>query len=257
VLSGRLPRRALLITFDDGFRSVVDVALPVLERLGLPSVFFVSAAYLDPATIPLDNLLCALAARGELAAASAAIGVGRADTVADVLAHVRTLPYARRAVLGDELAERHGLDRAALRAGSGLFLDRHELAALPARRCEIGNHTRSHVFCRAIADADAAEAELVSHRRQLEAWAGSPVRSFSYPYGSREDATPFVERMLADSGHAASFLVEARPNRPGAGQRPWNRVSLDGRPAWRVRPELEVLPRLRGARDRLRHAGAA
>ena len=38
VLSGKLPPRALLITFDDGYRSFVESALPVLRRLGLPSV---------------------------------------------------------------------------------------------------------------------------------------------------------------------------------------------------------------------------
>ena len=44
VLSGNLPRRALLITFDDGYRSFIDAALPVLRGLGLPSVLFVTGA---------------------------------------------------------------------------------------------------------------------------------------------------------------------------------------------------------------------
>jgi hypothetical protein len=33
LLSGKLPRRALLITFDDGYRSVAEVAMPTLRRL--------------------------------------------------------------------------------------------------------------------------------------------------------------------------------------------------------------------------------
>lgn len=36
-----LPERAALITFDDGYRSVLDVALPCLERFGFPGVLFV------------------------------------------------------------------------------------------------------------------------------------------------------------------------------------------------------------------------
>jgi peptidoglycan/xylan/chitin deacetylase (PgdA/CDA1 family) len=35
-----LPERAALITFDDGYRSVLEVALPVLERSGHPAVLF-------------------------------------------------------------------------------------------------------------------------------------------------------------------------------------------------------------------------
>ena len=38
---GTLPERAALITFDDGYRSVLDVALPWLERFGYPGVLFV------------------------------------------------------------------------------------------------------------------------------------------------------------------------------------------------------------------------
>lgn len=36
-----LPERAALITFDDGYRSVRKLALPLLERFGYPAVLFV------------------------------------------------------------------------------------------------------------------------------------------------------------------------------------------------------------------------
>ena len=41
--SGRLPRGETAITFDDGFRSVVQHALPALRRHGLPAMVFVVA----------------------------------------------------------------------------------------------------------------------------------------------------------------------------------------------------------------------
>jgi len=41
-LSGRtpLPPRAILVTFDDGWRDTVDVAAPILRRLGIPCLLF-------------------------------------------------------------------------------------------------------------------------------------------------------------------------------------------------------------------------
>ena len=36
-----LPERAALVTFDDGLRCQVELALPVLDRLGAPGLFFV------------------------------------------------------------------------------------------------------------------------------------------------------------------------------------------------------------------------
>jgi peptidoglycan/xylan/chitin deacetylase (PgdA/CDA1 family) len=40
-----LPERSALVTFDDGYRSLVDRALPVLTDRGYPGVVFVPAAY--------------------------------------------------------------------------------------------------------------------------------------------------------------------------------------------------------------------
>ena len=41
-----LPRHSALITFDDGYRSVRTVALPLLRRFGLPAVLFVPTQYI-------------------------------------------------------------------------------------------------------------------------------------------------------------------------------------------------------------------
>ena len=257
-LSGRLPRRALLITFDDGYRSVVEVAGPILKRLGLPSVFFVSAAFVTPGSLPLDNLLCWLVRTiGVETVEQAVTGrPARGRTLAALLGVIAELPYARRVRLADELAEAFGVDRARLRQESGLFLDYGELPRLADFACEVGNHTRSHLFCRAIVDEAAGEVELVQHKRQLEEWVGAPVRAFSYPYGHRRDATPLVERLLAASGHRATFLVESRPNTRHRAGATWNRVSLQDRPVSRLGVELELLPRLRAIKDLLPPASA-
>jgi len=39
-----LPSRSVLVTFDDGYRGVLDHALPILERYAIPAAVFVSAA---------------------------------------------------------------------------------------------------------------------------------------------------------------------------------------------------------------------
>jgi peptidoglycan/xylan/chitin deacetylase (PgdA/CDA1 family) len=250
VLAGQLPRRALLLTFDDGYRSVLDVGLPILARLGLPSVFFVSEAFLTPSSLPSDCLLSWLVARHGLAPVEQALTAAppRAGSFAELLGQVASMPYTRMSQLTDELAARFDVDPGALRKESGLYLERDELRSLGALGCTIGNHTRSHVFCRCIVDDAIAAEELTEARRRLEQASGQAIRAFSYPYGYRTDATPFVERSLAESGHEATFLVESRSNgRRHSG--PWNRVSLHDRPVGRLPLEVDVLPRLRTARD--------
>jgi peptidoglycan/xylan/chitin deacetylase (PgdA/CDA1 family) len=44
-LPDSLPARAALITFDDGYRSNLELALPLLRRFGFPAVMFVPTAF--------------------------------------------------------------------------------------------------------------------------------------------------------------------------------------------------------------------
>ncbi len=44
---GELPRRAIIVTFDDVFESVYVHAWPILKELGIPATLFLSTAYLD------------------------------------------------------------------------------------------------------------------------------------------------------------------------------------------------------------------
>ena len=41
----RLPKRAVLITFDDAYRDVGDIAWPILQRYQLPATLFVPTWY--------------------------------------------------------------------------------------------------------------------------------------------------------------------------------------------------------------------
>jgi hypothetical protein len=52
VSSGRpLKEKAVLLTFDDGFREIHDVVAPILKQKGVPAVFFITAAFLDNKTL--------------------------------------------------------------------------------------------------------------------------------------------------------------------------------------------------------------
>ena len=42
-----LPDGAVLVTIDDGYRSTYDIALPILEKYGVPAVSYVSAGIFD------------------------------------------------------------------------------------------------------------------------------------------------------------------------------------------------------------------
>ncbi|MGZ6792817.1 MAG: polysaccharide deacetylase family protein, partial [Mycobacteriales bacterium] len=51
---GRLPRGVCALTFDDGFASVLEHALPVLQQYRLPATVFLVAQTLAPQGQPVD-----------------------------------------------------------------------------------------------------------------------------------------------------------------------------------------------------------
>jgi hypothetical protein len=57
LLSGRLPRRPLLVTFDDAYRSVLSIAGPILKEVSIPSVFSLIASAVRGDWLPIDNVL--------------------------------------------------------------------------------------------------------------------------------------------------------------------------------------------------------
>src|SRR5580765_2507233 len=46
VRDGRLPRRAIAVTFDDGYADNADSGYPLLARYGIPATLFVTTSYL-------------------------------------------------------------------------------------------------------------------------------------------------------------------------------------------------------------------
>jgi peptidoglycan/xylan/chitin deacetylase (PgdA/CDA1 family) len=59
-----LPERAVLITFDDGYRDNLENAVPVLREHGYPAVLFVPIGYLDDGRpLPHEELLHTLGVR--------------------------------------------------------------------------------------------------------------------------------------------------------------------------------------------------
>lgn len=44
--NNRLPERSFLLSFDDGFREVHDIVAPILEKKGIPAIFFINPAFI-------------------------------------------------------------------------------------------------------------------------------------------------------------------------------------------------------------------
>jgi peptidoglycan/xylan/chitin deacetylase (PgdA/CDA1 family) len=192
-----LAPRSVLVTFDDGDRSVYQAGVPILQGLGLPAVVFIVAGLLDTDTpfwwVEAEALV------GRVRPSN-----GHRGSPAEAVREMKRLPDAERR---EALA---ALRRAAapeeIRTPQ---LRSEELRAMHASGIEIGNHTWSHPCLDRCDDAGVAE-EVVRAHDALREVLGRAPRLFAYPNGNRDARVP---PLLRELGYDACFLFDHRIGR--------------------------------------------
>lgn len=237
----RMPPRAVAITFDDGYRSTHDLALPVLQQYQLPATVFVTTGHIDKGSMWNDVILEAARRlpRGELELSD--IGFGsyplhtpqdRQNAVQALTERSKYLPPAGRAQLNHKLETLVGCS-----LEQELMLTRDMLLALNRAGVEIGGHTITHPILTCVDDAT-AQAEIAGNKQHLESIIGKPVRLFAYPNGKQ--GIDFDERhaqMVREAGYSAAFTTAVGPVTRHTGRytiprsRPWDnhRMKFAGR----------------------------
>lgn len=250
-----LPSRAVLVTFDDGYASVLEVAIPLCRRLGIPTVLFLNAAFLNNQRLSPDNLVCYVANTVGMALFNAAAQLVRGKdaptllTQADVFARFfPSISLPEREEFLKTLIRLGRINEREVAAEAGLYLTSEQVRELSASDVEIGNHTHSHVHCRNLLAGHFSD-EIDRNRVELEVIAGKPVRSFSVPYGSSADLSIELRDHLCSSGHELIFLSQAVSNPIRPDQMRVDRVGPRAYSNDTLFVELELLPRLRKIRN--------
>ena len=195
---GRGQRFPVAITFDDDLPSHTRVAMPALERVGLPATFFVCGASLrapfafwwERLQSAVDRGIQDLPPPGSASAADSA-GARSAETIEAVALQVEELNTAERDAFAAMLESRLGGDPpgAGMRAG--------EIEALAARGFEIGFHTRRHDRLPPLPD-DGLAAAMSDGRAEIEEVLGRRLAAISYPHGK-------ADARVATAARAAGF----------------------------------------------------
>jgi peptidoglycan/xylan/chitin deacetylase (PgdA/CDA1 family) len=200
-----LPPRAVMVTFDDGYRSVAEHAWPIMRRHGVPLTLFVPTAYPgDPGkAFWWDRLWSALGR--EDAVVSTPLGDLPVRTPAERLSayrrlrgHAKSLPHERAMAIVDDLCRGSGAEP---RPRSVLGWD--ELRGLAAEGVAIGSHSRTHPLLDKVTSAEAG-AEIRDSLGDLERELGPTPRVFAYPGGGVNSGAASV---LEEEGVELAFLA--------------------------------------------------
>lgn len=198
--AGALPERAVLVTFDDGDRSVLDAGAGILEGLGIPAVAFVLSDLIGTdAPFWWDEVRELVDAGGTTPVAG--------GTGVEVVRSLKTVPDDRRRAAIEEL---RSSAPAPARRRAQLSVD--DLVRLESVGIEVGSHTASHP-CLDQCAPDVVADELTRSKAALEEMLGHEVQGFAYPNGN---VTGAVERQVAEAGYVVAYGFDHRvsPNPP-------------------------------------------
>lgn len=204
-----LPKNPVMVTFDDGYRSCHDVALPILRAVGMRATFFIPTTYINERRLYWWERIAYVLSQARKQTATVTYPM-RVEID-------RTNPDAHRD-LTNLIKDTAGLDIE--RFVEGLFTAfgvewdrdieaRHaddvvmtwdQIRALSRAGMDVESHTRRHRVLQTLDDEQLRD-ELLGSRQDLEQQLGRPVRALAYPVGRRISKLAKIRTAVAAAGY--------------------------------------------------------
>ena len=204
-----LPKNPVMVTFDDGYRSCHDVALPILRAVGLRATFFVATSFVQERKVYWwERIAIALShsrkARLELTYPRP-VEIVRADPkshhqLTDIIKGTPGLDIDR---FLDELYRAAGVEwDAATEAkhAENIVMTWDQVRDLARAGMDVESHSRRHRVLQTL-DTKSLTDELSGSRADLEAQLGRPVRAIAYPVGRRIAKVPRIRQAITAAGY--------------------------------------------------------
>lgn len=230
----RLPERAIVVTLDDGLREQYEQAWPILCRLGIPAIFFVSTAavaerrvlgvhktHLVRSRMAPAEVMARLTGQPDGALPGQVMSEATRRMAGEHYNYdepeTACLKYALNFLIAPELRDRligecfeelHPGGEAEV--SESLYLSTEEMRILAEAGC-LGSHADDHLPLGLLSPTE-ARAEIARSLDRLESWTGRRPWSLSYPFGSQEACAPHVAESAAALGLRFAFTVERAGN---------------------------------------------
>lgn len=216
----KFPRRACLVTFDDGWFDNERYALPILQRHDVHAVLFIATGYIGTRTVfwqeELTRLLFAASRqRGSAPQLLSDLGIEHAVATDDLEARriVRDLVTRLKAETSESIERIRGrlIDalgghvNAATAFGDDVFLEWDAVTRLASSGLvTIGSHAHTHVPLTRLG-REGARVELATSRQIIEQLGLPAPLMCAYPNG---DYGPEVLAAINDAGYSVGFTTE-------------------------------------------------
>jgi peptidoglycan/xylan/chitin deacetylase (PgdA/CDA1 family) len=218
------PRDLFVVTFDDGYRDVVEHALPVLQRMAVPATMYLATEAVGT-NRRLDHdrlwhLLQTVRSYAPQPAAGASLPLPARELLQAGLEAPERTPQLLDQFIGQHPAETLRQVIGALESllpeedrlpASGQLMSWADVGTWVSAGMDVGTHTLDHRVL-THEPRELLEAHLGPPRQALEAAVGRPVRDFAYCNGWYSDT---LIEALRRTGYRSAVTTEALPNTVG------------------------------------------
>lgn len=224
-----LPRNPAVITFDDGYKNNLTVALPILQKYGTPATIFITAGYIGSEKIlPLDEvylMITRLKTRGPITISEIGLGPLFLRTIDErMVSHQKIISRLKRLatveqkkfikILEEFIRREHG--KMGFESDEDFFLLSWEEIRdlLETELIEIGAHTVSHEILTNLT-MEEAEKEIIESKLAIQEYLGYETKLFAYPNGTKIDYDENHVKYLRENGFICSLTTVPKLNKIG------------------------------------------
>lgn len=183
---GTLPKRAVAITFDDGYKDNLTHAWPILKRYNLKPTIFVATGFLNDGIMWNDAIIELIRlCQDVLDLTKDKLGRMHVGTLSEKLTTARYLIQSLKYChpdLRDEI-----IDKIKSSVNTplpmNLMMTVEDIKQLASEGVEIGAHTVTHPILSKI-PFETAETEIMESKLFLEGVIGERIKYFAYPNGN-------------------------------------------------------------------------
>jgi len=204
-----IPDNAVVLTFDDGYRSNYTEVYPILKKYKIPATIFLTVNMIGTGkvlwsmkvkyalmntkkqTVQID------AKRWKLSTSS-----NREQAFQEICKSLKGIPEQLRNHKVDELVT--SLDVELDEEKLPQMLTWEQVREMRDNGITFGAHTLTHPVLTKIPLEDARK-EIVESKRVLEEKIQKPVKYFAYPYGTETDFSEDIKNIVRESGYACAL----------------------------------------------------
>ncbi len=216
-----LPANPVMVTFDDGYRSCHDTALPILRSVGVRATFFVSTSFVTERRLYWWERISVALAKTKKKFAS--IDYPRhfdfeledpnmRRLLDDLVKVTPSLDVERFLTELCKSFEIEWTPEEEATYAKDLIMTWDQVRALARAGMDVESHGRRHRVLQTL-DEDGLADELAGSRKDLEAQLGRPVRAVAYPVGRRIARQMKIRDAIASAGYRIGLTNGSGTNR--------------------------------------------